>query len=139
MRAHGPLDFGASSTAPIGAPGPSGLDLGERLFYSLPISLLARISTSTMPEPGVSPYAPTRISRAALLIARTMNAAQSSSAAKQTAMATSETGRAGQCGRVFAGRPRGLPDWPFLGRDYTPCSAPSGTLFVETMTRLLSI
>src|SRR6516225_3465185 len=52
---------------------------------------LARTRASTIPEPVVSPYAPTRIWRSALSIARTANAAQSSSGEKQMAIAASET------------------------------------------------
>jgi len=40
-----------------------------------------------MPQPVVNPYALTRISRSELSIARTANAAQSSSGEKQTAIA----------------------------------------------------
>ena len=56
---------------------------------------LARTSASTIPEPVVRPYALTRISRSALSIGRMAKEAQSSSGAKQTAIAALDVIEAG--------------------------------------------
>jgi len=58
-------------------------------------------------EPGLSLWAPTMISRSALSIARTAKAEQSSSGAKQTAMAAPEaTDEVGNVGRARQGPAR---------------------------------
>jgi hypothetical protein len=91
IRARSSIQIGtpAAASGSIPLARPHGASRSAMTRTSTPRSL-ARIKAPTMPEPTVSRYALTRISRSAPVIARSAKPAQSSSGEKQTAIVASE-------------------------------------------------